>query len=280
MGLSWCIDASFKFLSQHEYTLLVHKPGYKVKEFPFSTLVFPNDTFLRIPLEPKTCQTYNGFVLSSLSNGPIPDALVKVKSNFTLEETLVLSDKRGRFSICLDDGESFLLTGYKDGFSPQGTSLTGNAKLGPKKVNIVLDPTTPKIAKGSVIILENIYYDFDKSEIRSGAARELEELANLMRIYPSMEILLTAHTDVRGAEDYNLELSIDRAKSAKTFLVVRGINEERIKVAGRGESQPRNHCREGVKCKEDDHEYNRRTEVLITQLEKEIAIRYELNSPK
>ncbi len=273
-------NALFNFLSQHDYSILVSKPGYETSEFPFSTLSFPSDTFLKIPLSPKMCQTFNGFVLSSLSNGPIPDALVKIKSNLTQTESLVLSDSRGRFSVCLSDGESFELTGYKDGFSPKSITLKSIAAQGPKKTDIFLSPSTPKITKGSVIILENVYYDFDKSNIRAGAAKELEELAQLMRIYPSMEILLTAHTDIQGSEDYNLELSIARARSAEAFLVARGINEERIKVAGRGESQPRNHCREGIKCSDAEHEYNRRTEVLITQLEEQVAIRYELNDPK
>jgi len=273
-------DAKYKFLSQHEYTLLVNKEGYEVVEYPFSTLVFPKDTFLRISLDPKRCQTYNGYVLSNLSNGPIPDALVEIKSTLTNIKSLILTNQRGRFSVCLNDGESFDLTGYKQNFSPNKITLKGEASQGPKKATIMLDPSAPKVAKGTVIVLENIYYDFDKSNIRAGAARELEELAQLMRIYPSMEILLTAHTDVRGAEAYNLDLSIARAKNAKAFLVARGINSERMKVAGRGESQPRNHCQEGVKCNEVDHEYNRRTEVLITQLEEEVAIRYQLNSPK
>ena len=143
-----------------------------------------------------------------------------------------------------------------------------------------MDPSKPKIEKGTVIVLENIYYDLNKYNIRVGAAKELDELAQLMRLYPSMEILLTAHTDSRGSSSYNIDLSIERAKSAEAYLVAQGINEERIKITGKGESQPRNHCSDGINCPESEHEHNRRTEVLITKLIEQVSIRYKLNEPQ
>ena len=272
--------ANYNFLSQQDYVILAASPGYEVLEFPFSTNTFPKDDLLQLFLTPKTCQTFNGFVKSSLTNGPIPNALINITSEPTGKEELITTDDLGRFSSCLNIGESFTITAYKNGFAEKTLRLNPKENQGPEKVEMILQPSGQKIAQGAVLILENIYYDFDKYNIRAGAAQELSSLAQLMRIYPSMEILLTAHTDSRGTEKYNQELSEKRAIAAKNFLTNRGIAENRIRSNGLGETQLRNHCKEGINCTELDHQYNRRTEVIISRLDENVAIRYELNAPE
>lgn len=125
-----------------------------------------------------------------------------------------------------------------------------------------------------------IYYDFNKSSIRTVAARELDELVVMMQTYPSMNIELSSHTDSRGGNDYNLNLSKARAESAKQFLRSKGIDSNRIRAIGYGESQPRNKCVDGVKCSEEDHQYNRRTEVKVTSIDSPVNIRYGNNGAK
>jgi len=271
--------ANYTFLSQHEYTILAFKKGYEILEFPFSTFNFPKDSIINLALNPKTCQKINAFVKSSLTNGPIPNALIKIKSELTGKEELIPTDQLGRCAVCLNIGEFFSLTAYKDKFTKKTIRIKGEGSNTPKKVELILEPSGQKISQGAVLVLENIYYDFDKYNIRAGAAQELKSLAQLMRIYPSMEISLTAHTDARGSTDYNLELSQKRARAAKTFLVNRGIADNRIKTNGMGENQLRNACADGVKCSELEHQYNRRTEVMISRLDENVAIRYELNAP-
>ena len=131
-----------------------------------------------------------------------------------------------------------------------------------------------------MIVLENIYYDFNKSYIRSGAARELDELLLMMQQYPSMKIELVSHTDCRGTDKYNQYLSQKRAESAKQYLTARGIASDRIQATGNGETQPRNQCVDGVECSEPEHQYNRRTEVRVTSIDDSINIRYGNNVPK
>ena len=94
----------------------------------------------------------------------------------------------------------------------------------PFSKEIVLSPTNANmLAEGSVIVLNNIYYDFDKSYIRKGAAHELDDLYKVLNTYPSIRVELSSHTDSRGNEAYNLKLSQKRAESAKEYLVARGI---------------------------------------------------------
>ncbi|NJL76499.1 MAG: OmpA family protein [Saprospiraceae bacterium] len=123
------------------------------------------------------------------------------------------------------------------------------------------------IQQGTVLILENIYYDFDAFSIQEGAAKELDELATVMQQYASMQIELIAHTDSRGTTIYNLELSQKRAQSAKQYLIEKGISHDRIQTFGFGESKIRNHCSEGINCAEEEHAFNRRTEVRITKID-------------
>jgi len=119
--------------------------------------------------------------------------------------------------------------------------------------------------KGAEIVFENIYYEYNSATIRSEAAGELEALLNAMNQNPFLKVKLTAHTDSRGKADYNMELSRKRARSAKLYLTRRGISASRIWTDGKGESQIRNQCTNGINCTEREHRYNRRTEVRIIE---------------
>jgi len=137
---------------------------------------------------------------------------------------------------------------------------------------IVTKPTkveTPSIfiptSKGSKIIFDNIFYEYNSAIIQKGAADELDALYNTMISMPSLKIELIAHTDSRGDDQYNLKLSKERAKSAKTYLIVKGIAADRILTRGMGEAEIRNHCYNGVNCTDRDHQFNRRTEVRILE---------------
>ena len=111
--------------------------------------------------------------------------------------------------------------------------------------------------------LEKIYFDFDKHNIRQDAATILDEVVDLMNKYPSMDIEVSAHTDARGNDQYNLDLSKRRAASTLEYLVSRGINQNRLKSIGYGETQPLNRCvKEGI-CTEAEYDINRRCEFTI-----------------
>lgn len=118
---------------------------------------------------------------------------------------------------------------------------------------------------GEHLVFENLLYDYDQATIKKGGTRELEELAEFMQKYPELEVELSAHTDAIGSGLYNLNLSQKRANFAKQFLVKNGIDEHRIVAKGYGEQVIRNHCLEGVICTDEEHAYNRRTELKITK---------------
>ena len=88
------------------------------------------------------------------------------------------------------------------------------------------------------IILEQIFFDYDRATLRPESKQELDSLVAILHNYPDITIELTAHTDRHGDEAYNLDLSTRRAQSVLDYLVANGICEERIQAVGRGETEP------------------------------------------
>jgi outer membrane protein OmpA-like peptidoglycan-associated protein len=116
---------------------------------------------------------------------------------------------------------------------------------------------------GETLILANLYYDLDKSNIRYDAAAILDKLVAVLKRYPTMEIELSSHTDSRASDEYNMQLSIRRAISAVNYLESKGIASGRVKANGYGETRLVNGCKNDVPCSEEQHQANRRTEVTI-----------------
>ena len=112
---------------------------------------------------------------------------------------------------------------------------------------------------------DNIYYDFDESAIRPSAARELDQLVEIMKNNPTLKIELSSHTDARGDNPYNQALSQRRAESAVEYIKQRGISADRITARGYGETRLVNDCTDGVECSEVQHQNNRRTAFTVVQ---------------
>lgn len=112
--------------------------------------------------------------------------------------------------------------------------------------------------------LNNIYYDFDKWDLRPEAMVTLDKLSVFLKDNAGIKVELGSHTDARGADEYNLVLSDKRAKSCVDYLVSnQGINPDNITWKGYGETQLVNKCDDGVSCSEAEHQQNRRTEIKI-----------------
>lgn len=127
-------------------------------------------------------------------------------------------------------------------------------------VNVDLKPIEKLIVEDK-IILNAIYFDFDKSNINAKAAFELDKLVVLMTKYPELVVNATSHTDSRGSDSYNLELSDRRAKTTVQYVISKGIEASRISGEGKGESEQLVTC--GSKCTQEDHQLNRRSEFNI-----------------
>ncbi len=149
---------------------------------------------------------------------------------------------------------------YGTGIKP---TLAYNGDVLEQEVVIDLLPDF-KRSQGKLLIKINpIYFDFDESFIRPDAAIELDKVVSIMKKYPNIRIDAGSHTDSRGRTSYNQRLSERRAKSTVDYIVSHGISSDRIIYNGYGESQLVNGCSNGVKCSEEEHQLNRRTEFVI-----------------
>lgn len=168
----------------------------------------------------------------------------------------------GTFEFILDRNRTYRVLGEKDGYQPDSAAVStmGIIKSDTLEVALLLDPV---FVVGQNIELENIYYDFDKHNIRQDAAIILDRLVQIMEEYPTLKIRLSSHTDSRGSDTYNMALSQRRAKAAVDYLIKRGISSDRMVAQGYGETQLVNKCGNGVPCSREAHQANRRTEVTV-----------------
>lgn len=189
-----------------------------------------------------------------------------------LDETFTGVD--GKFQFKVYPEEDYDLIGEKNSYFTTRQDFTTIGKSVDKstltklvtnitfEAKINLDP----IVIDKTIVMENIYYDFNKWNIRSDAALELDKLVTIMMDNPDISIELSSHTDTRAGDDYNLDLSQKRAKSAVDYIISKGVDSERITAKGYGETQL---IIKNAKT-EEEHQVNRRTEFKVTRYNQEI----------
>ncbi len=273
-------EAKYDFLGERRFLLLITKEGYKSTELVHSTIGNESETVISVPMEKSNCSNLSGIVKNEADNGFIPNAVIRVKSSCEEKDEIFLTDANGAFSICLPVGCDYTVTGIKENFHNSSVAINNLNSTTPLSKEIILFPTTSTmLSEGSVIVLNNIYYDFDKSFIRQGAAHELDDLYTVLKNYPSIKIELSSHTDSRGSTSYNQKLSQKRAESAKEYLVSRGIDADRIVAVGYGETRLRNECDDDTTCSEAEHQFNRRTEVEILKVDASVRIQYKDYGP-
>ncbi len=117
-----------------------------------------------------------------------------------------------------------------------------------------------RISNKDLFDLGVVNYELNSTEIGEGSEKVLSALAEILLTNSKIGVELSGHTDSRGADDYNMELSQKRIESAIRYLETLGVERERLKGKGYGESEPINHCVNGVECSEEEHAKNRRTE--------------------
>ncbi|WP_415712665.1 OmpA family protein, partial [Flavobacterium antarcticum] len=189
-----------------------------------------------------------------LSNARV--SILDAKKNVLETQTTTAS---GEIMFPVDCNTAYSIQAAKDGYESGVFSIaaTNGGKL---KVNAPLNPIE-NIITVSEVKLNEVYFEFDKSNITADGAFELNKLVEAMKSNPTMVIMVKAHTDNRGSEQYNINLSDRRAKSSVQYVISKGIDKARITGKGYGESEPKVDCKEN--CTEEEHAQNRRSEFLI-----------------
>jgi peptidoglycan-associated lipoprotein len=200
-----------------------------------------------------------------LGRKPLPGSAVAIQFGRSRETVTVGEDGMFRLELQEQMDYAFLASqpGYLNNDADFSTKGIGRDPANPVQVfeiEIVLD----KIFFDKEIRLENIYYDFDKWDIREDAKPTLNVLARNLQLNPDIRIQLGSHTDCRGTTRYNEDLSRKRAQSAVDYLILLGIDPSRLEARGYGESQPEADCICN-RCTEDEHQQNRRTTFKILE---------------
>jgi len=200
-------------------------------------------------------------VVNEETNQPISNAKVAiVDAKKNILATLQTNEK-GEASYRVPCDAEYAIQASKDGYM-SNVYQVAKTKEDQLKATIKLTPIKPIITE-TEIILQPIYFEYNKSNITEDGAFELDKLVKVMQDNPKLVILAKSHTDNRGSDTYNLNLSDRRAKSTVQYIISKGIDRARISGKGFGETEPKVDC--GQTCTEEQYAQNRRSEFLIVK---------------
>ncbi|ALM49498.1 cell envelope biogenesis protein OmpA [Flavobacterium psychrophilum] len=167
----------------------------------------------------------------------------------------------GKVDYSIDCNRAYTVQASMEGYA-NGSFPVAKTNGGVVNVAADLDPIET-IVTPTDVVLNDIYFEFDKSNVTREGAFELDKLVEAMKANPTMVIMAKSHTDSRGSDKYNMNLSNRRAKSTVQYVISKGIAKSRISGQGYGESQPKVNC--GGDCTEEQHAQNRRSEFIIVK---------------
>lgn len=211
-------------------------------------------------LRPEAVALVRGTVRNQKTNEPLAASIAYYALSSGKEIGLAQSDPvTGKYEIVLPAGEKYGFSAKREQFLPVSSEfeLPKTAGYQEKEVDLYLVP----IEKGAKIVINNVYFDTDKYELRKESFVELDQLVAIMKKYSSMQIEISGHTDDVGEAAYNLTLSKNRAASVMRYLTGKGIQEQRIKAQGYGEETPL-----VPNTDADSRQTNRRVEFTVQSL--------------
>jgi outer membrane protein OmpA-like peptidoglycan-associated protein len=131
------------------------------------------------------------------------------------------------------------------------------------KVDISKISTSIGVDLAKELKIDQIYFDFNKFDIRLDAQIDLDYIVAYMNLHPTITIEIGSHTDCKGSAAFNLLLSQKRATATSNYIVSQGIDSSRLTAMGYGESKLVNNCSDGVPCTPEQNQKNRRSTFVI-----------------
>ncbi len=222
------------------------------------------------PTPQKIATFVSGYVKDKTTKDPIPAATVFLVEEGTGRALVIKTNVNGYFKTPVKKGKSYTVKAIQTGYIEDCLQFSFDTLNSKNDLSLPRDLLLDKLEVNKTFRLENIYYNFDKWNIRKDAEPSLDNLVRLMKENP-ITIELGSHTDCRGSVAYNQVLSQKRAESAVRYIVRNGIGFNRITAKGYGKSQLLNkcNCATDVQCTEPEHQLNRRTEFRILSWSKE-----------
>lgn len=240
---------------EKELVSITHDP-LLAGSFKPITMTIPD---ANIPLETAQTTILKGVVRDVTTGEPVA-ARIEIVDNNTHEVVGVYksNSKTGKYLVSLPSGRNYGITVAADStlFHSENIDIPITAAYN----EVYKDINLSRIAVGATIVLKNVFFDSRKSDLRKESLPELNRLVSIMKDHPNMKVEISGHTDNIGSEEYNLELSKQRASSVVEYLIENGISKDRFISAGYGFSKPiaTNETPEG-------RQMNRRTEFKIVE---------------
>jgi outer membrane protein OmpA-like peptidoglycan-associated protein len=208
---------------------------------------------------PKPVVLIDGNVYNAKTKQPLSASLIyETLPDGTVAGNGISSAIDGSFKIVLPFDKNYSIRASADKFFAISENLNLDSLEQEGFTKIHKDLYLVPIEVGEVVRLNNVFFDFDKWDLRPESFVELDRVVKLMQDNPTLEIEMSAHTDSYGSDDYNFKLSDNRAKSAMDYILSKGISPTRITAHGYGETKP-------VATNETDEgrQINRRVEFQI-----------------
>ncbi|MDO5972389.1 OmpA family protein [Flavivirga aquimarina] len=210
-------------------------------------------------------QTIEGKILDFNTKAILPGTTVTLKDKNQKEIDQLISDKDGAYKFDVAPLESYTITTKKSGFNDGTFYFTANKNEETtynKDLEITtIDPVIAEVNNELRIVVENIFFDFAKHNIKEASHTTLNEIITVLNKHPEIKLAINAHTDNIGTDAFNLYLSEKRAESTLNYLIKNGIAKNRLVPKGYGEGKPLIDCKN--LCSKKDMQTNRRVEFVI-----------------
>ena len=177
--------------------------------------------------------TIEGLVMDK-DEEPVKNAIIRIVGNDGSNQKEVARND-GSFSFALQRGVKYVMLAGAKGYLNQKQEFASDSTM--EDANYWVEFILPSISKPSVV--ENIFYDYDKADLRPESKTALNELIAVLHDNPNVTIEMASHTDRWGSDAYNINLSERRAKSVVDYLVENGISRDRLQPHGYGKSRPK-----------------------------------------
>ncbi len=257
--------ASFDLVPAAQYHLAAEHPDYFPKEADAHTAELAAEGGYVIALRRRqVLRLLQVVVLDKFSKGPVAEARIAFEDQSAETRETFATDASGTFLREIDCAHTYRIEASKQDY------VAAEVVLEDLLHTCLAQDTlfdTLYLRPFIVIRLDKVYFDFDKADIRPDVAPVLDKIVDVMKRFPGLRFKVNAHTDSRGNDAYNLELSKRRARSVMEYLIAKGIDPSRLEWEGYGETRLTNGCDDGVPCTPEQHAANRRVELEVLSME-------------
>ena len=185
----------------------------------------------------------------------LPGAIILMKG----QEKISPAD--GKLTFVLEADNDYKILVSKSNYFNRSIEFTtkGLKSADSLTITIFKEVELEKIFPEKEIVIQNIYYDYDKATLRPESLPILDKLVSFFEENKDLKIEIGSHTDSRGSDKYNEDLSQRRAQSVVDYFIAKGVPSAQLSAKGYGESKLINECANEIECSEDKHQENRRT---------------------